>query len=616
MADKVKRLVEIAVSADTKDAERGLGGVSKAIGGIKLSHAAMAAAVVAGTVAVVKAFEETARAAYRLAEETSRIGDSFDKLSLRTGLAVDSLSEWAYVMERQGGDIGTLERGLQGMVRSMRDVQEGLVTAERAWVDLGVSVIDTDGSLRDIDSVLFEARRAISEMKNETEAQALAMEIFGRAGKQMIPVLRLTDEEFKNQIGTVRELGGVYGEEFTRNSANFIDAQLNLETATNGVKIALSETFTPALVDIINASAEAMASFGQTVNIHNDDFRDMADTISDAVVEMLRYTEAAIAIVPVLTNLGQVALSLKSLDLGDAKKQMEDLVRASSNLQAVLLGLDNLLGFDTGRRSSSGGGASGGRPGYQAPPPEAGAAPGSMRDMGIVGWESITARPPEDAASAADLLVDIPTTMAEEVARITDEQVEKWEQWQSAIEDMSRAVVRLGEDMSYIGAEGVTTFLGLREGAFRMGDAIRNVVLSALEEIIAKLIMIKVINPFLGFLGFKDGGQIGMAAGGMIPKAAAGMIVPDVGQRGLDSVPILAMPGEGVIKRDTMQRLDAFLTAYSNAAPVSPDAMQGSGGAAKVEVNYNISRPVSYRDHLDLGENAIRATRDAARRVV
>jgi hypothetical protein len=90
------------------------------------------------------------------------------------------------------------------------------------------------------------------------------------------------------------------------------------------------------------------------------------------------------------------------------------------------------------------------------------------------------------------------------------------------------------------------------------------------------------------------------------------MTIPLATQPGMDSALIAAMPGEGVIRRDTMLRLERFLAATENAAAVSPASLT-SGAAATQVINYNIARPVSWRDHLDLGETAAAAQRDAAR---
>jgi TP901 family phage tail tape measure protein len=224
-----------------------------------------------------------------------------------------------------------------------------------------------------------------------------------------------------------------------------------------------------------------------------------------------------------------------------------------------------------------------------------------------------------DIQASLDMAASVPLPRPDEAydySGITDETLKAWQDWQEAVEDMNTSIVDMGAGFAQVGAQGVSTFLGLRDGAFRMGDALKNVVATAIEQVITKLLIVKAINPFMGFLGLKEGGTVpGMAPGGKVMRAAAGMIVPNIAQAGMDSVPIMAMPGEGVIKRDIMQSLETFLNSHAAMATVTPGAMGGETGGA-VTIQYNIARPVSYRDHLDLGRNAVRAQREASRRVL
>jgi hypothetical protein len=610
MANKVQRLVEIGVNAKTEGAERGLAGVTKAITGVELKHIAMAATIVAGTAAIVKAFNDAAKAAYALVEETARIGDTFDKMSLRTSLSTETLSEWSFILQRAGGDVGQLERGLQGMVRLMRDSQEGLETANRAWRDLGVEVMNADGSLRDVNSVLYEARARIAGMENETEATALAMEIFGRAGRQLIPVLRLSNEEFKSQTDLVKELGGVYSGDFVRNSAEFIDAQLHVKTATDGVKIAITEAFSPALIGLMNEAAEAAAMVGDSITKHTQGIKDFSASIGEMAGNLIHYTKIAAASIQVFARAEILIANISKADLGKTKGDLKALEGAIISYQKASMD----YAFDRAGLSFVGNIEDAGE--------AAGKAAAKVEKLAEI-VQSVTpaAAPAKDFSVAGDevdwLLKD---------AELVDELVGFWSAVRSELEGiteiqeeltdaqytMNDAVFDLYDGLGDVAGRGVSTLLGMREEAFRMGDAIRNVIVSALEEMISKLIVIRALNAF--GLPFAQGGIVpGYAQGGKIQRAAAGMVVPNSGAAGLDSVPILAMPGEGVIKRDTMQQLELFLASQNNA--VAP-MVAGPGGGGDTHVHYQISRPVSYRDHLDLGESAARAARDATRRVL
>ena len=97
------------------------------------------------------------------------------------------------------------------------------------------------------------------------------------------------------------------------------------------------------------------------------------------------------------------------------------------------------------------------------------------------------------------------------------------------------------------------------------------------------------------------------------PKAAAGMMIPSTGQAGLDSVPFIGMPGEGVIKRNTMQRLERFLSSSESSSAMG---IQPIGGGSPMMVNFNIARPQSASDSVGMARTVSRMTREYNRRVM
>ena len=111
-----------------------------------------------------------------------------------------------------------------------------------------------------------------------------------------------------------------------------------------------------------------------------------------------------------------------------------------------------------------------------------------------------------------------------------------------------------------------------------------------------------------------EGGEIPGFANGGVLGAAAGMTIPSTGQAGLDSVPIMAMPGEGVIKRNTMQRLEAFLGSAESASAMGVESV--SGGGQPMMVNFNVARPQSASDSVSMARTVSRMTREYNRRVM
>ena len=73
------------------------------------------------------------------------MGDELDKLSGRSGISVQSLSELAFAAKRGGTDIAAVEKSVLRLSATIRDAGLGLSTATDAFDDLGISFEELQG---------------------------------------------------------------------------------------------------------------------------------------------------------------------------------------------------------------------------------------------------------------------------------------------------------------------------------------------------------------------------------------------------------------------------------------------------------------------------------------
>jgi hypothetical protein len=127
---------------------------------------AAAAGAVAGVVALSQEF----------ADLTNELVDA----STKTGIAVDTLAGLRLAAEGSGLGFANLEGGLIKFQGSMDAAASGSKNLQDTFDQLGVSVRDSNGELRDADSVFNETIKSLGSMENETQRNAMAMELFGR----------------------------------------------------------------------------------------------------------------------------------------------------------------------------------------------------------------------------------------------------------------------------------------------------------------------------------------------------------------------------------------------------------------------------------------------------
>ena len=121
--------VEIALRDKMSGQLRALRAKLKNVGAsfqrVGASFVAVGAAITAPLLLTAKAF--------------ANVGDTLQKMSLRTGIAVESLSSLKFAAEQSGASLETLEKGIKTMQRSLLDADLGLSTANDALERLGVT---------------------------------------------------------------------------------------------------------------------------------------------------------------------------------------------------------------------------------------------------------------------------------------------------------------------------------------------------------------------------------------------------------------------------------------------------------------------------------------------
>lgn len=204
-----------------------------AVRGVGTAFKAMfAAAAVTGFVKFVKGAIDTA--------------DSFGKLEVRTGIAAEKLL--AYVNAGKLADVSQkqLTTGLRTLARTQAEAAAGVKTYSEAYARLGVSVEKSDGSLKPSDKLLGEIADKFADLPDGPEKAAIAMELFGKSGADMITLLNGGSkalEEFNYQLS----------DNFAQNAEYYNDQITKMGFAFDGFRMQLIDALMPALISITEA---------------------------------------------------------------------------------------------------------------------------------------------------------------------------------------------------------------------------------------------------------------------------------------------------------------------------------------------------------------------------
>jgi hypothetical protein len=148
-----------------------------------------------------------------VASKSAEAADEIDKMSLKMGLSRKGYQEWSYVMGQNGMDISTLNTGMKTLVNQMESAAKGSKSASSYFDQLGISIYDTNGNLKDQETIMNEAIYALAEVEDTTLRSALATDLFGKAGTEMLPMLNSGAEGMQELTQRAHDLGLVMSDE-------------------------------------------------------------------------------------------------------------------------------------------------------------------------------------------------------------------------------------------------------------------------------------------------------------------------------------------------------------------------------------------------------------------
>lgn len=220
--DNTKSMEELGKETD-ETAKKG-GNFGEKFGkGMKAAGAAIAAMAAAATAA--------AGAVFKLTTDSAGWADDLNTLSKQTGINTDQLQKYQYAAGMMDVSVETITGSMTKLTKTMSNAQKGNKGAVEAFEKLGVSVTNANGALRDNEDVFADAIDALGKIENETERDALAMEIFGKSAQDLNPLIIEGSAAFE-ELGKQAEDAGVILSQDSVNKLNTVSDAIDTFKAT------------------------------------------------------------------------------------------------------------------------------------------------------------------------------------------------------------------------------------------------------------------------------------------------------------------------------------------------------------------------------------------------
>jgi len=171
----------------------------------------------------------------RMISSVTELGATLLDTSQKFGIAVEDLSELAFAAEANGINIAALATGLRRFNRNIADTAAGGKLARGRFEELGISIRNTDGSLRDANDLFLDAAEGIAEMGDGARKTSVAFDLFGLSGANMIPLLNQGREGVLALRKEAQDLGIVFDEFSAEKAVQFQDSVFRIKKAAEGI---------------------------------------------------------------------------------------------------------------------------------------------------------------------------------------------------------------------------------------------------------------------------------------------------------------------------------------------------------------------------------------------
>ncbi len=285
---------------------------------------AQSLALAGGFAAVAAAIVKVEKAMISMTKESAAFADNIITLSMQTGQSTQQLQEFAYASELIDVSIDTLQGSLRKLTNNMQDTMNGTGNAKDSFDALGISVTNADGSMRSANDVFYETIDALGKVKNETERDAMSMDIFGRSAQDLNPLIIQGSKTLKAYADEAHNVGYVLDDEALSALGAVDDAYQRLQKTQEGVKNQLAVEFAPYLEEFYGDATQGVKDLGKAIKDSGivDAFGMLLETVGDILNPMSDLSNNR---VPALTKALQPLAKVMAL-MADAAELLKGVI--------------------------------------------------------------------------------------------------------------------------------------------------------------------------------------------------------------------------------------------------------------------------------------------------
>ena len=275
-----------AMSEQFRDMGNKLTSAGQAMRGLSTAAAAVAASIGAVTV------------------KSGKWADDINTMSKVYSIGTKELQQYSAAAELVDVDVETIAKSHVKLEKTMMSASKGTGSSAEAFEKLGVDITNADGSLREGDAVWQDTISALGKMENETERDAIAMQLMGKSAAELNPLIEDGGETYKQVSDTLSKYGLDFIDQETLDQANEFNDSLDTIKAVGMVAFQqlgthLAAYLAPAMEKVVDLVGQIAGWFAN---------------LSPETQALIAGVAGFVAVLaPLLIGLGKVSFAISSI---------------------------------------------------------------------------------------------------------------------------------------------------------------------------------------------------------------------------------------------------------------------------------------------------------------
>ena len=204
------------------------------------------------SIAVVGALASAAVGSlFGIALSTAKIGEEAKLTSQKLGMTTQAIQGLNYAAKQNEIDQEAMTMGMQRFARNIINLRTGSEEAAKGFHLMGLSTQYLMDRHKGTLETLMQTADIFHKMQDGQTKTAIAMELFGRSGARMIPMLNKGSAGIHELMSEAQKLGIVMSDDQIKASMKFDNAWKKTTSIVSGLKIMIGSDFMPVFTRML-----------------------------------------------------------------------------------------------------------------------------------------------------------------------------------------------------------------------------------------------------------------------------------------------------------------------------------------------------------------------------